>query len=78
MSEEIKIESGIPTLSSNGRPLGLVGKALSKMKIGDSFVVPKTHSLAGVYSSAKQLKIKVSIRAIGADPLKIFRVWRIK
>lgn len=72
MSEEIKIETGIPIPSARD---GVLATTFRKMSIGDSIVVPKPPG--NIHSSASQVGIKVATRKVADQPGKM-RVWRIK
>lgn len=67
---EFKIEHGIP------RPIIMrnIQYPFQAMKIGDSFVVPRTRVVNDLYLVAKNRGIKISIRKLENGDR---RVWRI-
>lgn len=75
MSEEIKIESGIPIpdkITSKGRP-ARIADASAAMNVGDSIFFKKMS--AAYYASMKLRKIgkRPSVRRVEGG----FRVWRV-
>jgi len=67
-----KIEKGVPLPT---RPRGNRGftATLRKCEIGDSFVVPKDAGRTGLYTIARNLRMRISIRT----EVEGLRVWRI-
>lgn len=68
----IKIESNVP-IPSGGRK-GHTIELLKKLKVGDSFVVPKIYR-ANISNIATQIKMKVATRSVNNE---MVRIWRTK
>lgn len=71
MSDEVKIEKGIP-IPRAGEGNGTWTTVIAAMEVGDSFVAdspPGTY-----YAAARYVKAKVAVRRLD----KGFRVWRVK
>ncbi len=71
MKDKIKIEHGIP--APTGRNYGDVIEAIRSMKIGDSFLFPAIDRNTP-YASARRLGIKIKMRRVDDDNVRIWRV----
>lgn len=71
--DEIKIEKGVPlpVQCVSGTP---IADTMRKMEVGDSIVLPVAKR-GGVASLASRLRIKIAVRKIDNDSI---RVWRIE
>ena len=72
MSEEYKIEKGIP-LPKPGKDVNTIVTLIKSMKVGDSFRA--NHPPTTFYSAAKYNGVKVAVRKLQEGG---FRVWRVK
>jgi hypothetical protein len=70
---EIPIEHDIPLPSTFVKSTPL-GRALNKMKVGDSIVIALKDRPTAI-SSARYRQIKITTRTIGENTI---RIWRIK
>lgn len=68
-----KLEQGIPIPAR--QPTGGIKALLSKMKAGESFVVPTLAERNSIFMGAKRAKIPVTTRKLNGDG---FRIWRVK
>lgn len=75
MSDEIKIEKGIPikTQRTISNPIYIAAKQL---EIGDSFLVPDKAPLSSIYSALNLARVDGTVRKVYIGGKKRFRVWR--
>lgn len=79
MSEEIKIESGIPVpVGPKNGHTGCLTRTILAMQVGDSFLLEDANKIPGVRTVARYNQIKILTRVIRDGDKKQFRVWRIE
>ncbi len=81
MQAQIVIEKNVPRPARAAAKASALKSAMKNMEIGDSFLIQGSDSKESVrlansvvYSAAKDVGIKVSVRAVGETSK---RVWRV-
>lgn len=73
MSDQFKIEKGIPLPGEKGSTAATAAQTLRNMEVGDSFLYPK-EKRANLFTTAYRLAgIKIATRSVDD---KSVRVWR--
>jgi hypothetical protein len=73
ISDEIRIEDGVPVPGKGGGARSPLGRTMSKMKVGQSFCTQQ--NVNTIHSHANYYDIKVAYRTLENGEV---RVWRIK
>ena len=68
-----QIDKGVPT------PGKEIKYPFARMDVGDSFFIPggNSSSRGGIYQSARNAGVKVSMRQVEESGVKGVRVWRV-
>ena len=78
-SAEIEIKKGIPIPNPVYSVRSPITKILGRMEKGDCIELPYTgeKKKSDLYTKAKTAQVKVTLRTVTDNGLKIIRVWRI-
>ncbi len=73
MSDEIKIEKGVPIPNKNGNLNGF-SDTVRKCEVGDSFLWDKKDSKTNFHALSKAAGFKVTTRRHNGT---VYRIWRV-
>jgi hypothetical protein len=76
---EIQIRKGVPIPDPIGHIKSPITEAFRKMELEDCIDLPYGDSKfkSDIYMKAKTAKIKITLRSVNNNGMKIIRVWRI-
>lgn len=75
----LQIDRGIPIPESVTNPAGsTVALFISKLNVGDSFVIPNLSMYTILQHYAKKSNMVLRLRNVGENGQNVYRIWRIK